>query len=254
MTISPNRLMGRRAIITGGASGIGLATARQFAELGARVAINYLPGDDQGAAAVVELLEQGFDVLSAPGDVSNPDDTRSMIAGAIAELEGLDYLINNAGTTGTVEPIEFSRLDAMTEEFWQKILSTNLIGPFNCIRAAVDALRVSNGAVVNTASVAGLGIRGSSLAYAASKAALVNLTRNLARALAPEIRVNAVAPGLIETPLTDGWSLERKKQTIDATLLARLGKPAEIAEVIVFLAAQASYINGETVVANGGSA
>src|SRR5262249_59149628 len=120
----------------------------------------------------------------------------------IEKLGRLDSLINSAGTPATTEPIEFTDLDAMTEDFWQTILMTNLIGPFRCAHAAASALKASRGAIVNTTSVAGLGVRGSSVAYGASKAGLVNLTKNLARALAPEVRVNAVAPGLVHSPST----------------------------------------------------
>lgn len=155
---------------------------------------------------------------------------------------------------GTPNPIDFADLDAMTEPLWDRILATNLVGPFRCTRAAASALRASKGAVVNTASVSGLGIRGSSIAYAASKAGLVNLTRSLARGLAPDVRVNAVAPGLVESPWTRDWPEERKRRTRETTLLKRLTTPAEIAEVIGFLAAGASYITGQTIVVDGGQA
>jgi len=142
----------------------------------------------------------------------------------------------------------------MTEEFWNLILSTNLIGPFRCARAAAPALRKTKGAIVNTASVAGLGRRGSSMAYGTSKAGLINLTRGLARALAPDVRVNAVAPGLVQTPWTDPWTEERKRGTLERTLLARLATPYDIAETMLFLAAGAAYITGETIVVDGGAA
>jgi 3-oxoacyl-[acyl-carrier protein] reductase len=114
-------------------------------------------------------------------------------------------------------------------------------------------LREAKGAIVNTASVAGLGLRGSSIAYAASKAGLINLTRSLARALAPEVRVNAVAPGLVDTPLTRTWPNERKQATLDRTLLARLATPADIAEAMLFLVAGAAYMTGQTIVLDGGA-
>jgi 3-oxoacyl-[acyl-carrier protein] reductase len=141
----------------------------------------------------------------------------------------------------------------MTREFWDKILSTNLIGPFVCAEAAAPALKASRGAIVNTASVAGLGLRGSSIAYAASKAGLINLTRSLARALAPEVRVNAVAPGLVETPLTEAWPEERKRGSVARTLLARMAQPEDIAEAMLYLAAGAAYMTGQTIVLDGGA-
>ena len=114
-------------------------------------------------------------------------------------------------------------------------------------------LRASRGAIVNTASVAGLGRRGSSVAYSASKAGLINLTRSLARALAPDVRVNAVAPGLVATPWTEPWSEERKASTVGRTMLGRMARPEDIAETIFFLGAGAAYITGETITVDGGA-
>jgi 3-oxoacyl-[acyl-carrier protein] reductase len=142
----------------------------------------------------------------------------------------------------------------MTEDFWQAILQTNLLGVFRCAHAAAPALKATKGAIVNTASVAGLGRRGSSLAYSASKAGVVSVTRSLARALAPDVRVNAVAPGLVQTPWTNPWSDERKQATLDRTMLGRLATPYDIAETMLFLAAGAAYITGETIVVDGGLA
>ena len=188
-------LNGKTALVTGGASGIGYATVELFARRGAKVALNHLPDDARGAQAVARLRADGLDVIAAPGDVSKPGTAEAMVRDAIEKLRRLDYLANNAGTPATNEPIAPADLDRVTEEFWGKILSTNLLGPFRCTHAAADALRASQGAVCNTASVAGLNMPGSSMAYGASKAALISLTKNLARALAPQARVNAVAPG-----------------------------------------------------------
>ena len=175
--------------MTGAASGIGLATVEAFARRGDAVALNFLPTDPRGAAQAERLRAEGRNVIAAPGNVADADSCAMMVADAIAALGGLDYLVNNAGISGTSEPIPMSDLDRMTEAFWHDILATNLLGPFRCARAAADALRTAGGAVVNIASVAGLSMVGSSLAYGASKAALINMTRNLARALAPEVRV-----------------------------------------------------------------
>ncbi|MBM6593131.1 SDR family NAD(P)-dependent oxidoreductase [Microvirga pudoricolor] len=246
-------LKGKRALVTGGSSGIGLATASLFAANGATVAINYLPDDPLAVATLRRLRREGLNVLDAPGDVSDAADARSCVSRAIDEMGGLDFLINNAGTAATHRPIPFSELDAMTEPFWAKILSTNLIGPFRCSHAASAALKASHGAIVNTASVAGLGLRGSSIAYAASKAGLINLTKTLATALAPDVRVNAVAPGLISTEWIADWPEERKKSAAERALLGRIGTPDEVATSILFLASAATFVTGQTLAIDGGS-
>ena len=197
------------------------------------------------------MARLGGDAIAAPGDVADPEDAGSMIGTAIAGLGQLDILINNAGTAATDEPIPFTDFDALTEAQWQAILSTNLLGAFRCVRAAAPALTESGGCVVNTASISGFGGTASSLAYAASKAALINLTRNLAKALAPGVRVNAVAPGLTRTPWTDPWPEERKRGPLANTMLGRMVEAEEIAHAMLFLCTNQA-VTGQTVVVDCG--
>jgi 3-oxoacyl-[acyl-carrier protein] reductase len=245
-------LTGKTALVTGGASGIGLAAVELFASCGATVAMNHLADDARAGAEIARLTKAGFKIVAAPGNVADAKDVPGMVGRAIDRLGRLDILINNAGTSGTTAPIDFKDLDKMTEEFWSAILSTNLLGPFRCAHAAAPALKAAEGAIVNTASVAGLGAIGSSVAYGASKAALVNLTKNLARALSPEVRVNAVAPGLVDSPWTKPWPEERKRDHVSKTLIHRMCTPADIAETMLFLTAGGAMITGQTIAVDGG--
>ena len=246
-------LSGKTAIVTGGASGIGLACVALLARSGAKVALNHLPDDPEGPTQVAALGAEGLDVAAAPGSVAVPGEAEAMVETAIGALGGrLDYLINNAGTPATSAPIPPSELERIDEDFWQLILNTNLIGPFRCAKAAAPALKAAKGAIVNTASIAGLGQQGSSIAYAASKSGLVSLTRSLARGLGPEVRVNAVAPGAVNSPWQKDWPEERKRASIEKAALKRRCEPEDIAEVVLFLCAGARMVTGETVVVDGG--
>lgn len=243
-------LSGKAALVTGAASGIGLATATQIAKYGAKVAINFLPDDARGKEAVAKLKAQGFDAIEAPGHVGHAGEAEKMVSRAIDQLGRLDLLVNNAGTPGVSEPVPMQRIDLMTEELWHQILETNLLGVFRCSKAAAPALKAARGAIVNTASVAAWG-GGSTMAYGASKAAVVNLTKNLATALAPEVRVNAVAPRGVETPWLQ-WKEEWRKVSEEGSLLKRWARADELADVIVFLGFAATYVTSQTIVVDGG--
>lgn len=245
-------LIGKTALVTGGASGIGLATVTMFARAGATVALNHLADDPRGAEQVERLKSEGHKIVAAPGNVSKPGEAESMVTRAIDTLGRLDVLVNNAGTPATPAPIPFSELDRLTEAFWQTILNTNLIGPFRCTHAAVGALRQAKGAICSTASIAGVQGSGSSIPYATSKAGIINLTRSLARTLAPEIRVNAVAPGFVDSPWNKDWPADRKQQSVEKTPLKRPCLPQDIADAIFFLCAGTSMVTGQTLIVDGG--
>lgn len=166
-------LKGKAAIVTGAASGIGLATATILARAGAAVALNFLPDDDRGPAVVRQLKAAGGNVIGAPGNVGDPASADKMVKEAIGRLGHLDLLVNNAGTPATRTVIPPSALDMVTEEFWRAIIGTNLLSVFFCTRAAAKALKASRGAMVSTASIAGMDAVGSSLAYGAAKAGVI---------------------------------------------------------------------------------
>lgn len=244
-------LAGSRALVTGAASGIGLATATLLAKSGATVAINFLPDDKRGPEAVAKLKADGFSAIEAPGSVGEPGDAERMVTKAIDDLGRLDLLAANAGTPYFRSSVPMERLDLINEEVWQQILGTNLVGAFRCAKTAADALRAARGAIVSTASIAAYG-GGSSIVYSASKAGVVNLTKNLAKALAPEVRVNAIAPGAVDSAWQIEWTEEQRKLFGQAAPLKRWGTPEDMAEVIVFLGFAAAYVTGQTVTVDGG--
>ncbi len=245
-------LKGKTALVTGGASGIGFATARMLATFGATVAINHLADDARGPEAVEKLKAEGFKAISAPGSVGEAGTAERMVLKAVDDLGRLDLLFNNAGTPGTRRRINPPELDMITEELWSLLLETNLLGVFRCSKAAAPALKAARGAVVNTASIAGLGRAGSSLAYGATKAGVVSLTQNLARALAPEVRVNGIAPGAVDSSWMVDWTAEERQQSIDRALLKRRCQPEDLAEVVVFLGFGAAMVTGQTITVDGG--
>lgn len=219
--------------MTGAASGVGFATAKMLVESGAVVALNFLPSDERGPEAAAGLQALGK-VIAAPGDVSNPESTELMISKAVSELGRLDLLVNNAGSPGVKEPIPAARLDLMTEELWSFLFQVILMSVFRCSKAAAPALKESRGAIVNVASIGGLDYPSSTIAYGAAKAGVINLTKNLARALSPEVRVNAVAPGWINTPWMR-WPEETLRLGVEKALLKRMAGPTDIADLIVYL-------------------
>lgn len=245
-------LKGKTALVTGGASGIGFATAKMLAGFGCTVAVNYLADDPRGPEAVDKLIDAGGKAIGAPGSVGDAAEAVAMVNKAVADLGRLDLLFANAGTPGTRRRIAPAELDMITEELWQQLLQVNLLGVFRCAKAAAPALKAAHGAIVSTASIAGLGRAGSSLAYGATKAGVVSLTQNLARALAPEVRVNAIAPGAVDSSWMVDWTNEERQRSIENALLKRRCQPEDLAEVVVFLGFGAAMVTGQTITVDGG--
>jgi 3-oxoacyl-[acyl-carrier protein] reductase len=243
-------LTGDRALVTGAASGIGYATSQLLARSGARVAINDLPGERLDEA-VARLRAEGLDVIATAGDLSVAEQARAVGAQALRDLGGIDFLVNNAGAPLTRSPIPPSDLDALTDDFWDRILRVNLMSAFWVTHSVASALRASRGAVVNTVSVAAFGGGASSGAYATAKAGLVGLTRELARGLAPHVRVNGIAPGYVNSSweCSFGDIAEAARRDVP---LQRVGEPADYADVVAYLCAGSAYVTGEVIPVCGG--
>ncbi|HTZ09618.1 MAG TPA: SDR family oxidoreductase [Acidimicrobiales bacterium] len=240
----PASLAPKVALVTGSSSGIGAATARALAAEGAAVVVNSARSVEAGQALAAELPGASY----VRADIADEAEAAALVATVVERHGRLDVLVNNAGTT---EVIPHNDLEAASPAVWRRIFDVNVVGTWQVTVAAVPHLRAhGDGVVVNVSSVAGHAARGSSIPYAASKAALSHMTVLLANVLGPEIRVNAVAPGLVDTPWTADWDLVREFVRTQ-TPLQRSGEPEDIAHVIVGLVG-ARYVTGEIVVADGG--
>jgi 3-oxoacyl-[acyl-carrier protein] reductase len=233
------------ALVTGAGTGMGRAIAELFAREGARVAVNYSQSRE-AAEEVARSIGNGFAVQA---NVSVDSEVKRMVAEVAERYGRIDFLVNNAGWS-KITP--HANLDDLTDEIWDHTLNTNLRGAFYCTRACVPYLRAQAGsAIVNIASVAGITGMGSSIVYAASKAGMISMTKSLARALAPQIRVNAVAPGFVRTRFAN-WPSSAFDGAEPLTPLQRLATVEDIAKATLFLAVDALGTTGTTLVADGG--
>ena len=230
------------ALVTGSSSGIGADVARRLAADGFAVVVNSRASVEAGQAVAEEV---GGSYLQA--DVGQEQQARDLIARVLDQHGRIDVLVNNAGTT---QVIPHADLAAATPDVWRRLFDVNVIAPFVLVTAAEAALRAAKGCVVNISSLAGVRPTGSSIPYAASKAALNHQTRLLAKVLAPDIRVNAVAPGLVDTPWTKDWDDIRALVTAMAPM-KRPATPDDIAEVVMAFV-RSSYVTGEVLVVDGG--
>ncbi len=245
---------GKRVLVTGGTRGIGRATVEGFLAAGARVAVNGSTAETADRA--VAELDAGDNAFAVPGDIGTVAGCRATVAAAIEGLGGLDVLVNNAGAA------EGRALADCDEAQWDRIINTNLKGTFFCIQAAAPALKEARGCIVNIGSI--LGVRGSghfSSIYCASKGGVVNLTRDLAIELGPEIRVNCLCPGAIDTEMLQGLGarlgdgdIEKGYQVLSAKApLRRVARPQEMANAVLYLASDlASFVTGSIHLADAG--
>ena len=248
------QLAGKAAIVTGGGTGVGRATALELARQGCSVLVNYSRSRDDAEKTAAELQALGVKALAHQADVADDDACRQMVAEAVKAFGRVDILINNAGTTKFVLAND---LEKVTDEDWQRIYAVNVIGPFHCARAVKEAmLAAGGGQIINTTSVAAFAGKGSSIPYAASKAALNNLTIALARTLAPKIRVNAVAPGFITGRWLEqgfGPAYEGVKRTIERmTPLEKVCDPEDVAAAIMSLITGSALVTGQILICDGG--
>ena len=230
--------------VTGSTSGIGEAVARRLAACGAAVVVN----SARSVAAGHNLAEQLPDALYVGGDIADPDTARALVRAATDRWGRLDGLVNNAAmTTG----VPLHDIDALTLSDWERVLSVNVIGTFLVSQAALPLLRESDdGWIINVTSIAGVRQTGSSLPYAVSKAAVNHLTTLMAKFAGGRVRVNAVAPGMVDTPWTEGWDAQRELVAAAAPL-HRTATPDDVADACIGIVGS-RYLTGQTIVVDGG--
>jgi len=242
-------LSGKVAVVTGGGTGIGRASALLLAREGANVVVNYSRSEKEAGETVADLEKLGVKAKAVRADVSNREQAEQLIAEAHRDLGRVDVLVNSAGRTRF---IPFPKLDDLTDEVWNEIMQLNLMGAFYTSRAASrHMLEQGDGVIVNIASIAGLGTNASSIPYAVSKGALITLTRTMARALAPKVRVNAIAPGVVETRWV-GDNEDFKAQGRAATPLGRNAQAEDVARAVRYFAVEATFVTGQIHNVDGG--
>lgn len=246
--MSKKELQGKTALVTGGSRGIGRATCLALAGEGARVAVNYVSNAQAAGEVVAEIERLGAEAMMVEADVSDPASVAGMVAAVESGFGPVDLLVTSAGIAAAEPHTE------MTFESWRRMLSVNLDGTYLPVMAVKDGMiERGYGRIVCIASIAGLRARGRMITYSTSKAAVIAFSRSCAEAFGPAIRVNCVAPGLIETDMGASAGAETIQRMVDDAFLKRIGQPEEIAESVLFLLSErSSFTTGQTYVADGG--
>jgi 3-oxoacyl-[acyl-carrier protein] reductase len=239
----------KTALITGGATGMGRAIALRLAKEGINVAINYSRSEKEALETKSEAEVLGVKSIICKADVADDEQVRGMVSKTIEEFGRLDILVNCAGVTYYVDQDD---LEGLKDEHWDHIMGVNVKGIFHCCRAAATELKKRKGCIINITSVGGLTGMGSSIAYAASKAAAISVNKSLARVMAPDVRVNGIAPGIVMTRWVEGRE-EHVKRYADGTPLKRLGQPEDVSEVAYSLIANMNFVTGQNIVVDGGA-
>ena len=242
-------LKGKCAIVTGAAKGIGKAIALKLASLGANIVLNYRSSEEKAIETENEIKALGVEVLRVKGDISNISDVENLINTAKENFGKIDIMVNNAGIT------KDTLILRMKEEDFDSVINVNLKGVFNCLKTITPVMvKQREGKIINLSSVVGLSGNAGQVNYAASKAGVIGMTKSLAKEVgARGITVNAVAPGFIETDMTEVLGDKFKEEAKKAIPLKRLGKPEDVANVVAFLASEdANYITGQVIQVDGG--
>ena len=246
--MSENELKGKTALVTGGSRGIGRATCLALAREGVRVAVNYVSNAEAARETVADIERLGAEAMMVEADVSDPESVAAMVAAVESGFGAVDLLVTSAGIASMEHHSE------MTFENWRRMLSVNLDGTYLPVMAVKDGMIDRGyGRIVCIASIAGLRARGRMITYSTSKAGVIAFSRSCAEAFAPTIRVNCVAPGLIETDMGASAGAETMQRMSDDAFLKRIGQPEEIAETVLFLLSEhSSFTTGQAFVADGG--
>lgn len=239
----------KNALVTGGSRGIGRATAIELSKEGANVIITYNSNEEKAKEVIKEVEKNGVKGLAIKADVSSEEDVKSMMKTIKSQFDSIDVLVNNAGVT------KDNLLIRMKSEDWDKVINTNLKGVYLCTKAVVRGMmKKRHGKIVNIASVVGISGNAGQGNYSASKAGVIGFTKSIAKELGSRgINVNGVAPGFVETDMTEVLSEDIKEQSLKLIPLERFAKPEDIANVVVFLCSEkANYITGQIINVDGG--